>query len=77
MNRNAEIPSSDVAVGLGSHTAIRSTLRFRRPLRRVCAWCNRIAINAVEWGDDRWSRTPDPAVTHGICPRCAADINSL
>jgi len=78
MNRNAEIPSSDAALGGQPTTVFRTpTLMTIRPLRRVCAWCKRIAENGMEWEDDRPAASAEPGVTHGICPRCAADINSL
>lgn len=73
MIRNAELPCSDAAltVSQGSHHSLNHTASLR--LRRVCAWCRRIAVNRVEWADERWSAA-DEQVTHGICPECAANL---
>ena len=56
----------------------------RRDRVRMCSWCNRIATGPDVWLEaetaaERLGLFLDrevPSVTHGICPRCLAGVNS-
>lgn len=36
----------------------------------VCAWCKKELRREPVWVDD--PATPDPMISHGICPECSA-----
>jgi hypothetical protein len=69
--QNAEFPSGILASS--SEAQQHGTdIAMRRRLRRVCAWCKRMALDGFQWSDDRSASRSAAPVTHGICPSCAA-----
>ena len=73
VTHNADLPTSRARTAL-LHDYLDTTVTVRRRLRRMCAWCKRISPNGIEWCDDLPAGTGKTQITHGICPRCAADL---
>jgi hypothetical protein len=69
---NADLPTSARTALLHDH--LDTTVTVRRRLRRVCAWCKRISPNGIEWCDDLPAGLGKTEISHGICPRCAAEL---
>ena len=73
VNHNADTPGSLPRRTL-LHEYPETTINVRRRLRRMCAWCKRISLNGIEWCDDLPGGPGKADISHGICPRCAADL---
>lgn len=54
-------------------------------LLRMCSWCKRVPVAAEEWVEVEvavqrigWRQLQEmPAITHGICPTCEAEVFGL